>query len=163
MLDRLKVARGWEVALGAALGDDLEAPADPRAPAYWAATDGSAGDDPALPEGVEPLSGKVKGAGPLLRRLKQVGMVAKTDGPRLATLLRPGQRLVTRQGDLWRWDGFTVAADAPSAAARKLEERNRLEEVEASLSSAKESDDSLMVSPHRRRSRVAVSPVGARP
>ena len=44
----------------------------------------------------------------------------------MSALLGPGQRLVSREGDLWRWDGFVAAADAPTAAARLLAEKNRL-------------------------------------
>src|SRR5499433_315954 len=51
-LDRVTVDKGYEAALGAALGDDLEAPIDPSAPMRWA---GAAVDaaDPALPDGVQ--------------------------------------------------------------------------------------------------------------
>ena len=38
----------------------------------------------------------------------------------------PGQRLVSREGDLWRWDGFVAASEGMSAAAMRLEQRNRL-------------------------------------
>jgi chromosome segregation protein len=34
--------------------------------------------------------------------------------------------LVSRDGDLWRWDGFTTHADAKTSAAIRLEQRNRL-------------------------------------
>ena len=34
--------------------------------------------------------------------------------------MKPGQRLVSVEGDLWRWDGFAVAANAPTGAARRL-------------------------------------------
>ena len=137
VLNGIKVARGFEVALGAALGEDLDAPADARAPVHWSAIAARDGET-ALPEGTEPLSAKVKNAGVLLRRLHQIGIVVKADGPRLQAALLPGQRLVSREGDLWRWDGFTAAADAPSAAARRLEQRNRLEELEAAVASAKD-------------------------
>ncbi len=40
--------------------------------------------------------------------------------------MKPGQRLVSREGDLWRWDGFLAGAEAPTAAALRLAERNRL-------------------------------------
>ena len=55
IVDDLKVEPGYETALGAALGDDLEASSDAGAPMHWStALDGS--DDPALPQGAEPLS-----------------------------------------------------------------------------------------------------------
>jgi chromosome segregation protein len=52
-------------------------------------------------------------------------------------LLQPGQRLVSREGDLWRWDGYAVAAaDAVSTAARRLEQVNRLTELRAEAEDA---------------------------
>src|SRR6266704_3514592 len=36
VIDDLKVEKGYEAALGAALGDDLDAPIDPSAPMRWA-------------------------------------------------------------------------------------------------------------------------------
>jgi chromosome segregation protein len=51
--------------------------------------------------------------------------------------LKPGQRLVSVEGDLWRWDGFRAgAADAPSAAALRLQQLNRLEALKQSLEAA---------------------------
>ncbi len=52
-------------------------------------------------------------------------------------LLKPGQRLVSRDGDLWRWDGFSVAANAPTGAARRLAGKNRLADIEAELATVR--------------------------
>jgi chromosome segregation protein len=52
-------------------------------------------------------------------------------------LLKPGQRLVSRDGDLWRWDGFSVAANAPTGAARRLAGKNRLSDIESELSTVR--------------------------
>ena len=129
VVDSVKVASGYEAALGAAFGDDLDAPADGQAPAHWRAID-HLPDDASLPDGVAPLSAHVEAPAVLARRLAQTGLVARDDGPRLQALLRPGQRLVSREGDLWRWDGYVAAADAPKAAAQRLASRNRLSELE---------------------------------
>ncbi|HSI41261.1 MAG TPA: chromosome segregation SMC family protein, partial [Xanthobacteraceae bacterium] len=140
VLDALRVARGYEAALGAALGDDLDAPADAAAPAHWAGSATSL-DDPPLPEGAAALGGFIEATpaaqAALGRRLAQIGLVERAEGGRLAARLRPGQRLVSRQGDIWRWDGFTAAAEAPTAAARRLSERNRLADIEAELLDAR--------------------------
>ncbi len=72
----------------------------------------------------------------LHRALKQIGLATRGDLQRLRPLLKPGQMLVTLQGDVARWDGFTAAAEAPSAAARRLAERNRLAETEAEAAAA---------------------------
>ncbi len=136
VMDELKVEPGYETALGAALGDDLEASSDAGAPMHWSiAIDRY--DDPALPQGAEPLSRHVTGLNLLERRLAQIGLVDAVDGPALMSALKPGQRLVTMDGALWRWDGFVAAADAPSAAAQRLAQRNRLNELDEEITRAK--------------------------
>ena len=147
--DKLKVTKGYEVALGAALGDDIDAPTDLTAPAHWSGAE-SQENDPSLPEGVEPLAAFVRAPDGLQRRLAQIGIVEKADGPRLKSVLAPGQRLVTRQGDLWRWDGFVAAAEAPSAAAKRLAERNRLGELEQQAEAARQA-----VAPRREAAEAA--------
>ena len=129
MLDRIRVAAGYETALGAALGDDLEAPAAEDAPVHWRHV-AVARHDSALPAGVEPLAAHVEAPPELDRRLKQTGIVAsRADGHSLQAQLKPGQRLVTRAGDLWRWDGFTAAAEGVTPAAQRLAARNRLSSI----------------------------------
>jgi chromosome segregation protein len=141
VVDQIAVSPSYEIALGAALGDDLEVTADANAPTRWAMP-GDASSDPALPQGAVPLSQSVRGPVELSRRLAQIGVVAsKADGDRLKAALRAGQRLVTKEGDLWRWDGFVAAANAPSAAARRLAERNRLTGLEAQLEEVKAAAD----------------------
>jgi chromosome segregation protein len=131
LIDQVGVPPGLETALGAAFGDDLDLPTATEAPAHWAALPPYDAVEP-LPDGVERLAPYVKAPAALARRLEGIGLVASpADGHRLHGLLKPGQCLVSRQGDVWRWDGFTAAADAPSRAAQRLAQRNRLAELEA--------------------------------
>ena len=136
VMDNITVEKGYEKALGAALGDDLDAPIDPSAPMRWM---GAAiePEDPTLPEGIVPLRTYVEAPAELSRRLQQVGVVDREAGNRLVGRLQPGQRLVSREGDLWRWDGFAAAAHAPTGAARRLAERARLADIEAELQQAR--------------------------
>ncbi|MBD1547563.1 chromosome segregation SMC family protein [Roseibium aggregatum] len=128
VVEELKVAPGLETALGAAMGEDLDAPVAADAPVHWGeAPDGS--NDPALPAGARPLIDEVEAPRALARRLAQIGVVDRADGPRLQKDLKPGQRLVSKEGDLWRWDGFVVGADAPTPAAQRLAQKNRLAEL----------------------------------
>ena len=136
VIDDLTVEKGFEAALGAALGDDLEAPVDPSAPMRWAGAEVDPAD-PALPAGVEALADHVQAPPELIRRLRQIGLVAREQAPLLLPMLRAGQRLVSREGDLWRWDGFSVAANAPTGAARRLAGKNRLSDIEAELEGAR--------------------------
>ncbi|MDF3813590.1 chromosome segregation protein SMC [Rhodopseudomonas sp. BAL398] len=136
IIDGINVAKGYEKAIGAALGDDLDAPVDPSAPMRW--TDiGVQADDPALPEGADSLANHVDAPPELARRLAQIGVVAKERGNELVSQLATGQRLVSLEGDVWRWDGFVAAAHAPTRAARRLAERARLVEIENELEQAR--------------------------
>ncbi|WP_172327079.1 AAA family ATPase [Mangrovicoccus sp. HB161399] len=137
ILDELSAAPGYERALGAALADDLKAPrlGGGRA-SGWAALDDYDSPQP-LPGGAAPLAAHVSGCDLLARRLAQVGVVEAADGAKLQPALLPGQRLVSREGDLWRWDGLVAAAaDAPSAAALRLEQQNRLAALSEDLEEA---------------------------
>ena len=135
VMDALTVDKGYETAIGAALGDELDAPVDPSSPMRWQGSDIDP-SDPALPEGAEPLSQHVSGSPELARRLTQIGIVSRTAGPDLCKLLKPGQRLVSLEGDVWRWDGFAASAHAPTGAARRLAERSRLADIQAELEDA---------------------------
>ncbi len=151
LLDRLTVEPGYEAALGAALTDDLRAPeiaGDARS--GWVPLEQY--DIPQrLPVGATALAIHVGAPAVLDRRLAQTGLVAVADGPRLQAHLQPGQRLVSLEGDLWRWDGFRSGADdAPSAAALRLRQLNRLvalkrdlEEVAARAAGTAQAHDAL--------------------
>jgi chromosome segregation protein len=130
VLEQISVERGYETALGAALGEDLDVPLDRSAPVHWGQSEIRPGDA-ALPEGIKSLASVVRAPAQLARRLAQIGIIEANDGRRLQALLAPGQRLVSREGALWRWDGFTASADAPTAAAQRLAQKNRLAELDA--------------------------------
>ena len=134
VLDLLRVESGYEKALGAALADDLRAPAiGPDAASGWA-TLPSYLTAQQLPDGVAPLTKFVDVPEVLGRRMNQVGLVRREEGAQLQAVLKPGQRLVSLEGDVWRWDGFRAASeDAPSAAALRLQQLNRLVELKRDL------------------------------
>ncbi len=151
LLDKMLVQPGFEAALGAALADDLRAPLIAGAVrSGWAALPGYDTAHP-LPAGCTPLAAHVTAPDVLTRRLDQIGLVARDQGAALQVALRPGQRLVSVEGDLWRWDGFRATAeDAPSAAAARLKQLNRLvqlkrdlEEVAATADGAKQAHEAL--------------------
>ncbi len=136
VLDAVTVESGYEAALGAALGEDLTAPVDASAPSHWFALPDYA-DNQALPGEVAALASFVVAPPALARRLAQIGVVDDRDsGERLQPELKPGQRLVSRDGGLWRWDGFRRAAGTPTAAAQRLRQRNRVAELDGLLSDA---------------------------
>jgi len=131
LLDHVSASTGYERALAAALGDDLDTGLD-----AWAGAKPRK-DDPAPPTDAEPLAEHVDAPPALARRLAQV-FVVDTDGQQH---LAVGQRIVTRDGRLRRWDGFT-ATGTGAVAAERLVRRNRLAALQAARpAAAKALDD----------------------
>jgi chromosome segregation protein len=123
----LSAEPGYERALAAALGEDADAAIGGEGPRRWEGSDALA-SDPALPAGVESLADHVTAPPELARRLRQVAVVDRDEGQVLAV----GQRLVTSEGALRRWDGF-VAIGIGAAAAERLLRQNRLAELSREL------------------------------
>ncbi len=136
ILDQVGVPAGLEAALGAALGEALESPADDAAPRHWRALPPLDASAP-LPDGAVPLSRLVEAPAALSRALSQIGLLPRgVDGAALQAALKPGQSLVTEEGALWRWDGHTMRAGAPTPGAVRLAQRNALRAAEGRLDQA---------------------------
>jgi len=141
LLDEIEVKGGFEQALGSALGDDLMVGLDASAALFWRQLPRFK-DDPDLPAHaatirVTPLLDHVKAPTVLHRRLSQIGVVgcdvSEEEAAAMQESLKIGQVLVNQQGALWRWDGLTVRADAPTAAAQRLDQRNQLQDVKSEI------------------------------
>ncbi|HST35538.1 MAG TPA: chromosome segregation protein, partial [Allosphingosinicella sp.] len=130
-INHIKAAPGYEHALAAALGEDLDAALSGDGPRRWAGAEPQA-SDPALPLGTTALAAHVEAPPALLRRLRQIAVAESDDGAALAV----GQRLVTLDGRLRRWDGY-VATGMGAAAAERLIRVNRLAEIETVLPAAR--------------------------
>ena len=118
-----RASPGFERALAAALGDDLDAPVGAAGARRWSGSE-IATDDPPLAQGLITLADHVAAPPELARRLRQIAVVDSDEGQLLAV----GQRLVTRDGALRRWDGF-VAISAGATTAQRLLRHNRLESL----------------------------------
>jgi chromosome segregation protein len=123
----LKAESGYERALAAALGEDADAAIGGDSPRRWQGSDVLPGD-PALPAGTDCLADHASAPKELLRRLRQVAVADEDSGQPLAV----GQRLVTLDGRLRRWDGF-VATGVGAAAAERLLRANRLAQLAGEL------------------------------
>ncbi len=111
---------GYERALAAALGEDADAAiGESESPRRWAGSAPQPGDPP-LPPGTECLADHARAPAELMRRLRQIAVAEADSGQVLAV----GQRLVTLDGVMRRWDGF-VAKGAGAAAAERLLRANR--------------------------------------
>jgi chromosome segregation protein len=131
----LSADAGYERALAAALGEDADAAIGGDGPRRWTGSDALAGDPP-LPGGLEPLIEHVRAPAQLLRRLRQVGVAHEDSGQQLGV----GQRLVTRDGVLRRWDGF-ISTGSGAAAAERLIRANRLADLNKQLPKLEEAVD----------------------
>ncbi|MFG6079778.1 chromosome segregation SMC family protein [Paracoccus litorisediminis] len=129
LLDLIRVEKGYEAAFGSALGDDLSSGLANDG-SGWHVLPGYGAAHP-LPVGIASIAAQVEGPAALERRLSQVGLVKDVaTGARLQSTLTPGQRLVTLEGDLFRWDGMRLlAGETVSAAALHLQKVNQLAEI----------------------------------
>ena len=128
-IESLSADSGYERALAAALGEDADAAIGGDGARRWTGSEAQAGDPP-LAAGLEPLIDHVRAPAQLLRRLKQIGVAEQDTGQTLAV----GQRLVTLDGVLRRWDGF-VSTGSGAAAAERLIRANRLADLTKQLPS----------------------------
>jgi chromosome segregation protein len=76
--------------------------------------------DPALPAGATPLGQFANAPKVLARRLAQIGLVEANLGRELRRL-SPGRRLVSKDGDLWRWDGYSVRPERRTRPVRLIQ------------------------------------------
>ena len=118
-IDSIKVEPGYERALAAALGDDANAVIGGDSGRRWLGGVAS----------ISPLEGKrlanhVEAPPELRARLSMVRVVDADRGEKLS----PGERLVTQDGKLRRWDGF-AADDDGATTAEQLIRANRLAEL----------------------------------
>jgi chromosome segregation protein len=157
-LAELKAEPGFERALAAALGEDIEAVLGPDGPRRWQGSERQA-EDPTLAAGLAPLLDHVSAPAALQRRLAQIGVADKDGGQPLAV----GQRLVTRDGVMRRWDGF-VSVGGGAAAAERLLRANRLAEIDRTLPALQaavtqaetaRNDAAAAVDTHRREAEAA--------
>jgi chromosome segregation protein len=136
MVDALRVPPGLEAALGAALGEELSSAADRDAARHWRVLP-PIEPAPALPDDSTALATLVEGPPALARALAQIGLVdGDAAGDAAQAALAPGQMLVSREGAVWRWDGYTIRAGTQTAAAVRLQQRNRLGALRSGLAEA---------------------------
>ncbi|HLK26215.1 MAG TPA: AAA family ATPase, partial [Caulobacteraceae bacterium] len=133
-LAQVSVEPGYEAALAAALGDELNAALDDAAPAHWSR--GRRPEPPGWPAGAAPLGLHVQEPAELAAAIAFTAIVEQSAGAALAKALPPGARLVSVEGDLWRWDGYVARAEAKRPAAVRLEQRRRLTDVAAEIEAA---------------------------
>ena len=135
ILDSLTVSDGMEKALTAYLAEELAAPAGTGETAYWRG--GADARSLTPPDGTSPLANFVSGAPELATALAGVGVVdSASEAQVMQPSLMPGQALTTREGGLWRWDGFVRRSAAQDSSAERIRQRQRLETLQGELATA---------------------------
>lgn len=119
--DGVSADQGYEQALAAAVGDDLDAGLTEADGKHWLLVKARA----ETPAGTAPLSARVRVPEVLFAALSGVGVVANAaEALGLAASLQPGQAIVTLDGYLYRWDGLRSTASA--AAAEEIKRTARI-------------------------------------
>ena len=155
VLSDIRVQDGYEIALAALLGDALQAPATAQDSGdFWS---DAAGTGPAaLPAGVRAMTDLIDDAPAALRpRLAACGVAdSAEDATALQSQLQAGQWLTTREGGLWRWDGYRVLPGEAPAAARLLEQKRRAEELTGLISAASAGNDDAQAAAQTEKDRL---------
>ncbi len=137
IMQKVRAAPGYERALAAALGDAALAPVCHYAPDVrgWRSLPPLG----ASPAG-EPLARYVTAPAVLGRVLATTAVVSRETGAAAQEHLGPGQRLVSPEGDLWRWDGYFRGSETTSAdaSALRLQHLNRRDGLGGDIDRARE-------------------------
>ncbi len=138
VMEQLHIPEELTNALASALTDGLEASL-PQADAPLADTprqwcllpDDGATLRPAPAIAALPcLAALINAPAPLSRALHAIFLLdAPEDGSDLQTQLQPGQSLVTKDGALWRWDGFIRQPNSPTAEMIRLQHVQKLKKT----------------------------------
>lgn len=132
VLSDITVEEGYELALARALGETLQAPAGNKGDHGW----NDLGQSPEFsvwPQGVKPMADMVSAPAVLGRALSQIGVVDAGMGATVQAKLQAGQILVSREGYIWRWDGYASRRTAADQATTILQQKTRLAELQAAL------------------------------
>ena len=133
VINYLKFPNGYEKAIEAALGHGLKASLE-KSSIEWRNIDQQSLKS--LPEGIKSLSDYTKGVPEVLNILKLTGLVDNSEqGDLLQHKLIPGQQLVTKNGGLWRWDGYTHTENAKTPANQILQNKTNLIELTSKINS----------------------------
>ncbi len=132
-LDEITTKQGYERALSRAMGDSLLASLDKNASEQW--TDQHTKEQLPKPiKGTIALKDVVKAPENLGQALSQIQVLEnEEDIDKAITSIKPGQSIVTKSGEYWRWDGYHIKADATDRHAVYLEQKNKYQELHKNI------------------------------
>ena len=135
VIDQLSVRDGMETALAAYLADELSLPVGGGRRGYWQSAPQKTDLEP--PAGTTALADYVSGVPALTTALAGVGVIEDpAQAETLQAQLRPGQAITSKDGSLWRWDGFVRLASKANKSAERIRQRQRLDQLQSELTAS---------------------------
>lgn len=130
VLDSITTQQGYERALSRAMGDTLMASTDHDAPEQW--TDCQTKENIIPIKKCQSLAAVVDAPKNLYAALSNIFVVEDNANVKNALAsIKPGQALVTKNGEYWRWDGYHIKANATDRHAVYLEQKNKHNALQA--------------------------------
>ena len=138
VFDKLEIENGYERCLDALFFSELEYPeVSKNKESGWQKVADKIDNKIAKNfSDLENLSSHIRGSDALSYLFKHVGIVKTAEqGDKLSEMLVPGQQLITKEGDLWRWDGFVrYSTGEISKNALKVRNQKKVREIQEHLS-----------------------------
>ena len=127
IIDYLDFEDGYEKALAAVFSDELMASINEGQSSFWRAINNNKDNSPSFPEEIIPFSKIIKAPENIKKRLEYIGLINnKNKIIELQNNLSDGQVLVSNEGEIWRWDGFTSLGKQNSSTKAVLDQlKNR--------------------------------------
>jgi chromosome segregation protein len=136
VLHQLTIQKGAEKAVARALGEALQAGFDKTGSLFWAKgeTPDALPFDKAIQDVSSPLSAHVQGPEIVVRALSHFALLKEgASAEDYCNRLKPGQALVSEQGDLWRSDGLVICHHHPDSQSDILHIIRQIREIEKEL------------------------------
>ncbi len=133
MIDYLDFEDGYEKALASVFSDELMASINEEQSSYWKILNVNKYKS-VFPENVIPFSSIIKAPDNLKKRLDFIGLVENKENiNELQNNLSDGQVLVSKTGEIWRWDGYTSKGKENASIKTVLEQlkNRRLKQLSA--------------------------------
>ena len=137
VFDKLEIENGFERCLDALFFSELEYPevSKNKESGWQKVSDKFDNKIEKNFSGLENLSSRIRGSDALSYLFEHVRIVKTAEeGDKLSKMLVPGQQLITKEGDLWRWDGFVrYSTGEISKNALKVRNQKKVVEIQDSL------------------------------
>jgi len=125
IIDYIDFEDGYEQAVAAAFSDELLASINEEQASFWRIL--KTVSHSKFPDSIKKFSTFVKSPDNLKKKLEFIGLIEdKTNITDLQNQLTPGQVLISKSGEIWRWDGYVSKGKQSSSTKIVLEQlKNR--------------------------------------